>query len=563
MSARHEDSAPMRAAPDSGEGWVRLQLGRMPLWKDSRSGWMALALGLAVTAALALTSLAVYHRNERRLLHLRLRELSLVLADTVPSLEQPLASAAELAVATNGSAQEFRAFMAPYVGHGHQFASASLWRLDGPRPRQIALVGSAQVVGSQPRAAAELLARAPHPGVLNLIGLLGSPRPGLGFELTVTAPSRTRRFGVYAENPLPANRRSAIERNSAFSDLDYALYLGHSQRSADLLVTNVKHLPIGGRRASDAVPFGSSALTLVVAPKGSLGGTFFSALPWIIAGVGVLLAIAAALLTDRLARGRHRAERLAGMLDRVAAENRAMYREERSISQTLQHALLPDKMPKLEGLRVSAMYVPAASGIEVGGDWYDVVAVDERRAVLIIGDVSGHGLEAAITMAMLRHAALAYVAQDCAPASVLAKLAEFVQGTTRGYFATVLCALIEAEAHRLTLASAGHMPPLLLDDGHSRFIDLRPGVAIGAGKQRSWDYRQATTTVAPRATLIAFTDGLVERRSEVLDVGLARLKDLASGQELPLDELLAKLTRELNSDEHEDDTAIVGVQWQS
>ena len=101
----------------------------------------------------------------------------------------------------------------------------------------------------------------------------------------------------------------------------------------------------------------------------------------------MLLAAAAALLTDRLARGRQRAERLAGMLDRVAAENRAMYREERSISQTLQHALLPEKMPKLQGLRVSAMYVPAASGIEVGGDWYDVVAVDERRAVLIIGDV--------------------------------------------------------------------------------------------------------------------------------------------------------------------------------
>src|SRR5205807_3305948 len=289
-----------------------------------------------------------------------------------------------------------------------------------------------------------------------------------------------------------------------------------------------KDLPIGGRHASDAVPFGASALTLVAAPKGSLGGTFFSALPWIIAGVGVLLAAAAALLTDRLARGRQRAERLAGMLDRVAAENRAMYREERSISQTLQHALLPEKMPKLQGLRVSAMYVPAASGIEVGGDWYDVVAVDERRAVLIIGDVSGHGLEAATTMAMLRHAALAYVAQDCAPASVLAKLAEFVQRSTHGYFATVLCALIEADAHRLTLASAGHMPPLLLDNGHSRFIDLRPGVAIGAAKQRSWDYRQATTTVAPRATLIAFTDGLVERRSEVLDVGLARLKDLAS-----------------------------------
>jgi serine phosphatase RsbU (regulator of sigma subunit) len=563
MSARDQDPVLTRARPGSHESGVSLPLGGRPVWRLSRSGWIALAIGLAVTATLALTSLAVYNRNERRLLHLRVRELSLVLADTLPSIQLPLASAGELAIATNGNAQKFRAFMTPYVGHGRQFASASLWRLEASRPRQAALVGMAQVAGSQPRTAAELFARAQHAGVLNVIGLLGAPRPGLGFEFTVSAPSRTRRFAVYAENPLPANRRSAIERNSAFSDLNYALYLGHSHRSTDLLVTNVKHPPIGGRHASEVVPFGASALTLVVAPKGSLGGTFFSALPWIIAGVGVLLAIAAALLTDRLAGGRQRAERLAGMLDRVAAENRAMYREERSISQTLQHALLPEKMPKLQGLAISALYVPAASGIEIGGDWYDVVAVDERRALLIIGDVSGHGLEAATTMAMLRHAALAYVVQDCAPASVLAKLAEFVQGSTRGYFATVLCALIEADAHRLTLASAGHMPPLLLDNGHSRFIDLRPGVAIGAAKQRSWDYREATTMVAPRTTLIAFTDGLVERRSEVLDVGLARLKDLASRQELPLDELLAKLTRELNSDEHEDDTAIVGVQWQS
>jgi serine phosphatase RsbU (regulator of sigma subunit) len=563
MNTRHQDQASMQAPPGWRESSAPLRLRALPLWRLSRSGWLALAIGLAVTAALALTSLAVYNRNESRLLRLRLRELNLVLADTLPSIQLPLASAGELAVATNGDAQKFRAFMAPYVGHGHQFASASLWRLDARHPRLTALIGAPPVVGSQPRAAAELFARAQRAGVLNMIGLLGSPRPGLGFEFTVSAPSRTRRFAVYAENPLPANRRSAIERNSAFSDLNYALYLGHSQRSADLLVTNVRHVPLRGRQATEAVPFGASVLTLVVAPKGSLGGTFFSSLPWIIGVVGLLLAIAAALLTDRLARGRQRAERLAGMLDRVAAENRAMYREERSISQTLQHALLPASMPKLKGLQVSALYVPAASGIDIGGDWYDVVAVDERRAVLIVGDVSGHGLEAATTMAMLRHVALAYVAQDCAPASVLGKLAEFVHGATHGYFATVLCALIEADAHRLTLASAGHMPPLLLDNGLSRYIELHPGIAIGASRKRSWDYRQATTTVAPHATLIAFTDGLVERRTEVLDVGLARLKDLASGQKLPLDELLAKLTRELTSEEHEDDTAIVGVQWQS
>src|SRR5438105_133428 len=218
MSARDQDPVLTRAGPGSHESGVSLPLGGRPVGRLSRSGWIALAIGLAVTAALALTSLAVYNRNERRLLHLRVRELSLVLADTLPSIQLPLASAGELAIATNGNAQKFRAFMTPYVGHGRQFASASLWRLEAPRPRLAALVGMAQVAGSQPRTAAELFARAQHAGVLNVIGLLGSPRPGLGFEFTVTAPSRTRRFAVYAENPLPANRRSAIARSSALRD---------------------------------------------------------------------------------------------------------------------------------------------------------------------------------------------------------------------------------------------------------------------------------------------------------------------------------------------------------
>src|SRR5437879_10258988 len=96
-------------------------------WRPSRAAGVAIVMGLIVTTALALTSLAVYNRNERRLLNLRVRELDLVLAATVPTIEPPLASAAELVHATAGSPQKFRAFMAPYVGHGRQFASVSLW----------------------------------------------------------------------------------------------------------------------------------------------------------------------------------------------------------------------------------------------------------------------------------------------------------------------------------------------------------------------------------------------------------------------------------------------------
>jgi serine phosphatase RsbU (regulator of sigma subunit) len=530
-------------------------------WPPSRVALVAFAGGLVVTAALALVSLALYNRNERRLLHLRGRELGLVLAATVPSIQTPLASAAELANATNGDRRKFLAFMAPYVGHGRQFTSASLWRLKAPLPVAIATIGTTPALFSTPGAARRFFSRPKHPGTLNVTEIIGTTHPSLGFEFS--SRSRRPRFAVYAENPLPADRRSAIERNSAFSDLYYVLYLGRSQRSSDLLVTNVRRLPIHGRHTSVVVPFGAAVFTLVVASKGSLGGTFFRDLPWLIGIAGLALAVAAALIAERLAQGRRRAERLARDLDRVAAENRDMYSEQRGIAKTLQHALLPDKMPQLRGMQISALYVPAASGVDVGGDWYDVVALGEQRAILIIGDVSGHGLEAATTMALLRHATLAYVAVDATPAYVLARLSRFV--TKQGvpdYFATVLCVSIDVASQRMTLASAGHPAPLLLEGERARFIEVHTDVAIGVARNVEPEYRDTTVALPATGTLVAFTDGLVERRGEVIDVGLNRLRAAAAGQKLPLRSLVKRLAEELASD-HTDDTAIVGIQWKS
>ncbi len=516
-------------------------------------------IGLVITAALSLTSLAVYNRNESRLLDLRVRELGLVLTATVPSLQTPLASAAELADATGGSPQKFRAFMAPYVGPGRQFASASLWPLGASTPAPTVVVGTVPVLASLPEQVRTFFARAERTGILHVTGILGSVHPSLGYEFST--PGLKHGFAVYVENPLPANRRSALQGNSAFSDLNYALYLGRSQRTGSVLVTSLKQLPIKGRQASDVVPFGDTEFTLVVAPRGSLGGSFFESLPWIIAVLGVLLAAAAALMTDRLARRRQYAEQLAGVLDLVATESRQMYTEQRSIAQSLQHALLPDALPVFKGLDVSTLYVPATSGIDVGGDWYDVVAVGDQQVLLVIGDVSGHGLRAATTMASLRHAALAYAALDSRPATVLAKLSDFVNSGVHDYFATVLCALIDVDAHTLTVASAGHIPPLMLHGDNAQFVDFEVNVPIGVA--RNSQYRETTVSVPPNATLVAFTDGLVERRGEAIDAGLERLRDAAVGQQLALRDLLAKLAHDLPSQDHHDDTAIVGIQWQS
>jgi serine phosphatase RsbU (regulator of sigma subunit) len=523
---------------------------------------VVLVVGLIVTAALALTALAVYNRNEHRLLNLRVRQLSLVLGSTEPASQTPLASAAELADATRGNAQKFRAFMAPYVGQGRQFASVSLWPLGTSHLAPVAVVGQAPALESMPAKAVRFFEKEARPGVLNVTGFLSSPHPALGLDFSMPlAHGGLRGFAVYAEKPLPADRRSKLEGNSAFSGLNYALYLGRTERTSDMLVTSEKSLPITGRQASDVVPFGAQVFTLVVTPVGSLGGMFFERLPWLIALVGAIITLAAATMTNRLAHRRAQAEQLAGVLDRVADENRQMYAEQRSISRTLQHALLPDTLPSVEGLEVTARYIPAASGMDIGGDWYDVVPVGERQLVLMIGDVSGHGLEAATAMASLRHASLAYAAVDPSPAAVLGKLSRFVAARANDYFATGLCVLIDIDAHRLTVASAGHLPPLLIEGDGGRFVELRVGEAVGVRPDSQ--YRETTVQAPPGATLIAFTDGLVERRGEVLDTGLMRLREAAVGQRLTLDDLVAKLARELLAKDHRDDTAIVGVQWQS
>ena len=262
-------------AVDEGAASPARPSGSLWRWRPSWVAAAALLTGLIVTVALALTSVVVYNRNERRLLNLRVRELSLVLAATAPSIQTPLASAAELANATGGNAQKFRTFMAPYVGPGRQFTSVSLWPLGAQRLEPSTVLGRAPALASMPERAEQFFRVSTKPGVLNLTSFLSSPHPALGFDFS--APGRAHGFAVYAENPLPANRRSKLEKNSAFSDLNYALYLGHSKRTSDVLVTSLKRLPIKGRQASDVVPFGGGVFTIVVSPNGSLGGSVLRA----------------------------------------------------------------------------------------------------------------------------------------------------------------------------------------------------------------------------------------------------------------------------------------------
>lgn len=542
---------PSEAAGDRDQGpkIAREGSARWPFWLPLGT----LLIGLLLTALLALGAAAQFRSNENRLLRLRVRDAGSLLTAALPDLQSSLAAAAELAGATDGDVQKFRRNVAPLVGvgAGHQFVSVSLWRRS-PAPR-----GPLTVVGVTPKldaqSAGAFFAAAAQSRRLGVIGLLQPPDPRLGFVFA--SPASTNGFLAYGETALPLNRRSRLESSSAFADLDYAIYLGASQRPGNLLVTSVSHLPLSGRRAAVTVPFGTNELTLVMSPREPLAGTLAQRLPWIIAIGGLLVSLGFSTIAGRLAIRRRHAELLAG-------ENRRLYAEQHNIAQTLQHALLPDKLPEIRGMQADARYEPGEQGVDVGGDWYDLIELDDRRVLLVVGDVSGRGLRAATTMAALRYAIRGYAAQDDPPATILSKLSNLISVRDDGQMATVLCACLDLRRREISLASAGHLPALLLSDGQSEYLDVPVGLPVGV--QANAAYEPRTITMPKQATLLAFTDGLVETRSDKsIDDGLERLRSMALSDESDLSELLRGLVRRLRQGPFADDIAILGVRWTS
>jgi hypothetical protein len=515
----------------------------------NRRGWpwwipvAVLVVGLVVTGVLALVSAHLYTNNEKRLLVLRGKELGAVLAQALPNTQVPLASAAALADATNGNPQKVKRFIAPYVGAPpkHQFVSASLWRAGGTGRTPLLALGLPPALTSSSSQFTALLDRAVRTHKLSVAGILNSSHPRLGYAFSTSGP---RGYVVYSESMLPANRRSRLESNQAFSEINYAIYLGHTPANQKLLVTSLKRLPVQGSHSMVRIPFGDTVLTLVVAARQPLAGSLPERLPWIILIAGALLATGAALLTARL--------------QRAVEENRRLYAQQRTIAQTLQHALLPAELPELPGLQVGARYEAGAEGVEIGGDWYDLIQLEDRKLLLVVGDVSGRGLPAATAMAALRFAIHAYAAQGDDPTTLLTKLSQILTLSEDEHLATVLCALIDADTRQISLVSAGHLPPLLITPTGSEFLEAPIGVPVGVDRDPA--YSATTFTAPPGATLLAFTDGLVERRGESIEDGLERLRAQVSSNHVPLEELLTRVLAELRHDAP-DDAAIAGIRW--
>ncbi|WP_405009362.1 SpoIIE family protein phosphatase [Kitasatospora sp. NBC_01539] len=239
----------------------------------------------------------------------------------------------------------------------------------------------------------------------------------------------------------------------------------------------------------------------------------------------------------------------------LAIDNARLYRRERETALTLQRSLLPQEIHRTLGLEIAHRYLPSSLVSEVGGDWFDVVPLSCGRVALVVGDVMGHGIRAAATMGQLRTVARTLATLDLPPEQVLTRLDETASAIGEGQFATCVCLVYDPVDRTCLVASAGHLPPVRVGaDGSSSPVDLPPGLPLGVGGAT---FESIEFTLPVGATVALYTDGLVERRGQDLDVGIGLLARTLSGRSRTLEESADAVLATLVADGTDDDIAMI------
>jgi PAS domain S-box-containing protein len=200
---------------------------------------------------------------------------------------------------------------------------------------------------------------------------------------------------------------------------------------------------------------------------------------------------------------------------------------DRRIAATLQRALLPERLPSAPGLSLAAHIAPGGGGTRVGGDWYDAITLPGGRLGVVIGDVAGHGVDAAARMGELRSVARAYALEGHGPAALVERMNGYHAALGADLMTTMIFAIVEIDTGSMCFVNAGHPPPLVVGtDGTARALT---GSGPPLGVLDTWRYDEQRAEVGPGTTALFYTDGLVERRGERLDTSLDRLRAAAAG----------------------------------
>ncbi|MER5635844.1 SpoIIE family protein phosphatase [Kitasatospora sp. NPDC002227] len=255
----------------------------------------------------------------------------------------------------------------------------------------------------------------------------------------------------------------------------------------------------------------------------------------------------------------------------VCVDNARLYRREHERALILQRSLLPPGNPAATGLEIARRYLPSNNNTEVGGDWFDVIPLPGSRTALVIGDVMGRGLRAAVAMGQLRTAVRTLAMLDLDPAEVLTALDEIARGlggdtSSPGedpelYLATCIYAVYDAVTQRCVFANAGHLPPALLTEGEpAQMLAVPPGLPLGVGGE---PFEEVEVTLEDGAVLGLYTDGLVESRKHQLDEGLRAFRTALTGGSKQLEQLCDEVLDELIPHHGEDDIALLMAKVQA
>jgi GAF domain-containing protein len=241
----------------------------------------------------------------------------------------------------------------------------------------------------------------------------------------------------------------------------------------------------------------------------------------------------------------------------IAIENAQLHSQTRDVALQLQRAVLPDNLDTLPGWQVAAHYEPGGHA-EVGGDFYDAVPLPDGRLAVFIGDVMGHGIAAAAAMAHLRASVRAFVSVDPAPEAVIAHLEQMFTLLSITELVTLVYAVVDPSAAQLELVNAGHCPPVVIHgDGRVTFATTKPRRPLGTDPDTS---ASSSFPFEATDTLLLFTDGLVERRGEHIDLGLQRLEaDAGALAGAPLSAALKLLVSHVHAEGGDDDVTALAV----
>ena len=249
----------------------------------------------------------------------------------------------------------------------------------------------------------------------------------------------------------------------------------------------------------------------------------------------------------------------------LAIENARLYARQRTLAETLQHSLLPERLPELPGVKCAAIYMAGGPGIEIGGDWYDVIPLSGGRLGIAIGDVVGRGERAASLMGQLRNALRAYALDGKDPGQLVNALNVLITDSGSEHMATMVYGILDPGKSQFCFASAGHPPVLRVSaSGEATYLDAVGGLPLGA-IAGNW-YQENTVPVSGGDTIVLYTDGLIEERTSAIDAGLARLQKTASvtSRSEDLDEFCAALAAGvLQGRPCTDDMAILAVRLEA